>query len=328
MPLHSPGDAIYVSVVIPVYNEEQSLPLLFDRLMPALDALGVVFEVIFVNDGSKDRSQLVLEELYDRRSEHVRILQLARNAGQHRAIIAGFEHVRGQVVVTLDSDLQNPPEDIGKLLALIEHGHDIVGGIRAKRQDRSWRRAVSSLSNALRERITHIRMTDHGSMLRAYRREITDQIVAAGGATPYIPALAHYLASNPAEVPVGHEERVAGQSNYNLYRLIRLNFDLITSFSVVPLQVFTLMGIALSALSFVLVAWLGLRHLVLNPAGDGTIILFAILFLLISLAMTGLGLVGEYIGRIYLEIRHSPHVAIRRKIGFDEDKEIKLLKVI
>jgi len=326
MHLHSHQDAVYVSVVIPVYNEEQSLPLMFDRLFPALDALGKPFEVIFVNDGSRDRSQQMLEELYGKRKDHIRVIQLTRNAGQHLAVITGFEHVRGEVVVTIDCDLQNPPEDIGKLLALIEHGHDVVGGIRAKRQDRGWRKAVSNLSNLVRERITHIRMTDHGSMMRAYKREITDQIVAGCGATPYIPALAQSFATNPVEIPVGHEERAAGQSNYNLYRLLRLNFDLITSFSIVPLQIFTMVGMALSAASFVLVLWIGMRRIFLGPEVEGVFTLFAILFLLVSVTMTGLGLIGEYIGRIYLEVRSHPRVPIRKTLGYGAEKDIKLLK--
>lgn len=317
--------SLYLSVVIPVYNEEQSLPLMFERLFPVLDSMQKSYEVIFVNDGSRDLSQIVLEQLYARRPEHIRVLQLARNAGQHPAIIAGFEHVRGEVIVTLDCDLQNPPEEITKLLGLIEKGHDVVGGIRNQRQDDSWRKAVSNISNRVREKITNIKMTDHGSMLRAYRREIIEQIVQTGGATPYIPAIAQYLATNPAEILVSHEERAAGQSNYNLYKLLRLNFDLVTSFSLVPLQLFTMVGMALSALSGMLVLYMGLRRLFVGPEVEGVFTLFAILFLLVSVTMTGLGLIGEYIGRIYMEVRQRPRVMIKKTLESTSAKDIKLL---
>ena len=300
-----------LSVVIPVYNEEKSLPLMYDRLFPALDALGKSYEVIFVNDGSRDNSQQQLQALFARRPDKIRLIDLMRNAGQHPAIIAGFSKVRGNIVATIDCDLQNPPEDIGKLVTLIEQGHDIAGGIRTSRQDKSWRLAVSGIANKIRERITNIRMIDQGAMMRAYKREITDQIVASGGNSPYIPAIAHYLATNPIEVPVGHEGRAAGHSQYNIYKLLRLNFDLITSFSIVPLRLFTITGMALSAASALLVAYLGMRRIIVGPEADGLFTLFAILFLLISVTMTGLGLIGEYIGRIYMEVRARPQAIIR-----------------
>jgi len=312
-----------LSVVIPVYNEEKSLPLLFDRLFPALDKLRKSYEVIFVNDGSKDKSQEVLESLFPKRPDVIRVVQLMRNAGQHPAIMAGFNLVCGEIVVTLDCDLQNPPEDIGKLVALIEQGHDIAGGIRAQRQDVSWRKIVSGWANKIRERITNIRMIDQGSMLRAYKREIIVQIVAIGGSSPYIPAVAHYVATNPIEIPVGHEERAAGVSQYNVYKLLRLNFDLITSFSIVPLQIFTMVGMALSACSALLVVWMVLRRIVVGPEVEGVFTLFAILFLLVSVTMTGLGLIGEYIGRIYMEVRPKRSVGIKSIVEQVAEKKAK-----
>ncbi len=303
---------LYLSVVIPVYNEEKSLPLMYERLFPVLDGIGKPYEVIFVNDGSRDRSQTVLEELFHKRPDVIRVVQFMRNYGQHPAIIAGFERVRGEVTVTLDCDLQNPPEDIPRLLQEIEDGHDVVHGCRAERQDVAWRKAVSRLANIIRERITHIRLRDQGSMLRAYRREIIDQIVASDEATPFIPAQAQYFASNPAEIDVGHEERAAGVSNYNVYRLIRLNFDLVTSFSLVPLQLFTIAGMLLSAASLLLVVYMMLRRIFIGPEAEGIFTLFAILFLLVSVTMTGLGIVGEYVGRIYSEVRRRPRYTVKR----------------
>ncbi len=303
--------APYISIVIPVYNEAQTLPIMFSRLIPVMDGYGKPYEVIFVNDGSKDSSQQVLAGLFHQRPDAVRVVQFMRNYGQHPAIMAGFEHVKGQVVVTLDCDLQNPPEDIPKLLDLIEQGHDVVGGYRSNRHDLAWRRAVSKFSNIVRARITTINMRDHGCMLRAYRRHIIDQIVEIGDASPFITALSQELAGNPAEIQVGHEERAAGESNYNLYKLIRYNFDLVTGFSLVPLQLFTITGIALSALSMALVIYMIGRRIFIGPEVDGVFTLFAIMFFLISVTMTGLGIVGEYVGRIYKEVRRRPRYMVK-----------------
>ena len=159
-----------ISVVIPVYNEEAVLPALFARLYPALDALGCTYEIVFVNDGSRDRSAAMLREQFQKRPDVTRVILFNGNFGQHMAIMAGFEHCRGERVVTLDADLQNPPEEIAKLLAKMDEGHDYVGSIRRERQDAAWRRWASRAMNRLRERLTHIRMTDQGCMLRAYDR--------------------------------------------------------------------------------------------------------------------------------------------------------------
>src|ERR1700675_3778570 len=180
-----------LAVVIPVYNEEPGLQALFDRLYPALDKLGVAYEVLFVNDGSRDRSPAMLKDQFLRRPEVTRVILFNGNFGQHMAIIAGFEHCRGERIVTLDADLQNPPEEIAKLLAKMDEGHDYVGSIRRMRQDAAWRRWASKAMNRMRERITHIKMTDQGCMLRAYDRPIIDAIRASREVSTYIPALAY-----------------------------------------------------------------------------------------------------------------------------------------
>lgn len=229
-----------LSVVIPVYNEEAGLPALFARIYPALDALGETYEIIFVNDGSRDRSAALLREQFARRPDVTRAILLAANAGQHMAIMAGFEHCRGEIIVTLDADLQNPPEEIGKLVAKMREGHDYVGSIRKKRQDTLFRTWASKAMNQLREKITRIRITDQGNMLRAYSRNVVDAINSCQEVATFIPALAYTFARNPTEVMVEHEERVAGDSKYSVYSLIRLNFDLMTGFSLVPLQWFSM----------------------------------------------------------------------------------------
>ena len=299
-----------ISVVVPVYNEEEGLPALFARLYPALDALGASYEVIFVNDGSRDRSAALLREQWEKRPDVTRAILLAANAGQHMAIMAAFEHCRGEIVVTLDADLQNPPEEIHKLVAKMREGYDCVGSIRQQRQDTAFRRWASKAMNGLRERITRIKMTDQGCMLRAYSRRVIDAINSCKEVSTFIPALAYSFAQNPTEVEVAHEERHAGESKYSLYSLIRLNFDLMTSFSLVPLQWFSMAGIAISLLSAIFVVFLAVRRFMVGPEAEGLFTLFGIAFFLIGLTLFGVGLVGEYIGRIYQQVRHRPRYLI------------------
>ena len=235
-----------LSVIIPVYNEELALPALFARLYPALDKLALKYEIIFINDGSRDRSAAVLRAQFEARSDVTRAVLLAGNFGQHMAIMAGFEQIRGDIVVTLDADLQNPPEEIAALVAKMKEGFDYVGTIRKDRQDSVFRRAPSRIINLIRERITRIKMTDQGCMLRAYSRGIVNALNNCHEINTFIPALAYTFAQNPTEIEVAHEERSAGDSKYSLYKLMRLNFDLMTGFSLVPLQVFSVLGIVVS----------------------------------------------------------------------------------
>ncbi|MBY0578160.1 MAG: glycosyltransferase [Burkholderiales bacterium] len=301
---------IEISVIIPVYNEEQGLHALFDRLYPALDKLSRAYEIIFINDGSRDRSAMLLQEQFNLRSDVTRVILLKGNFGQHMAIMAGFEHARGRCIVTLDADLQNPPEEIRKLVEKMDDGYDCVGTIRKNRQDSLWRSVASRMMNRLRERITKIKMTDQGCMLRAYSRSIVNAINSARETNTFIPALAYTFASNPTEIEVEHEERAAGESKYSIYSLIRLNFDLMTGFSVVPLQVFSLFGIMISFLSTLFVAYLGIRRLIVGPEAEGVFTLFGIVFLFIGIILFGIGMLGEYIGRIYQEVRHRPRYLI------------------
>ena len=299
-----------LSVVIPVYNEEAGLASLFDRLYPALDALGTSYEVIFVDDGSRDRSAALLRAQWQERPDVTRVVLLAVNAGQHMAIMAAFAHSRGDIVVTLDADLQNPPEEIGKLVVKMREGYDYVGSIRRQRQDSAFRRWASKAMNRLRERITRIRITDQGCMLRAYSRSLIDAINSCREVSTFIPALAYSFAQRPTEIEVAHEERSAGESKYSLYSLIRLNFDLMTGFSLVPLQWFSMAGSIISVLSAVFVAYLAVRRLIVGPEAEGLFTLFGIAFFLIGLTLFGVGLVGEYIGRVYLQVRQRPRYLI------------------
>lgn len=309
----------YISIVIPVYNEAGNLPKLFERLTATLDKLNKPYEIIFTNDGSKDNSMQILESLYKLRPEQVRVIDFRRNFGQHMAVIAGFELSQGEVIVTLDSDLQNPPEEIPKLLNLIEQGHDLVSGVRLYERKDSWfRRNISIVINKVRAVITHLDMTDHGCMLRAYDRSVIDLIISNRQACIFIPALAHMYASNPAEVTVEHEARFEGESKYRLYDLIRLNFDLMTGYSLIPLQIFTLLGLSISFMSIIFVIFMFIRRLVMGPEAQGLFTLFAILFFLAGIILMGLGIMGEYIGRIHKEVQHRPRFSIKKVLGAKE----------
>jgi undecaprenyl-phosphate 4-deoxy-4-formamido-L-arabinose transferase len=306
-----------ISVIIPVYNEEAGLPALFDRLYPAMESLGTRYEVIFVNDGSRDRSAAMLREQFQKRPEVTRVVLFNGNFGQHMAIMAGFEKSRGECVVTLDADLQNPPEEIVRLVAKMSEGYDYVGTIRKQRQDSFFRRHASRAMNRLRERITRIHMTDQGCMLRAYSRDIIAAINSCREVNTFIPALAYTFARSPVEIEVAHEERAAGESKYSLYSLIRLNFDLITGFSVVPLQAFSFAGILISLLSFIFVVYLAVRRLVVGPEAEGLFTLFGIAFLLIGITLFGIGLLGEYVGRVYQQVRLRPRYLIEAVLEND-----------
>jgi undecaprenyl-phosphate 4-deoxy-4-formamido-L-arabinose transferase len=303
-----------LSVVIPVYNEEAGLQPLFDRLYPALDALGTSYEAIFIDDGSHDRSAALLKDQYLKRTDVTRVIFFNANYGQHMAIVAGFEHCRGERVVTLDADLQNPPEEIGKLLAAMDAGHDYVGSVRRTREDAWWRHIASRAMNRVRERITRIKMTDQGCMLRAYSGDIVRAIAASREVSTYIPALAYTYSHNPTEVEVAHAERAAGESKYSLYKLVRLNFDLITGFSVVPLQLFSMFGMLVSVGAIATYFIVIVDRLVQTGWREGFATLWdrdILAFFLLGMVLFGLGLVGEYVGRIYQQVRERPRYTIQ-----------------
>src|SRR6202161_609883 len=292
-----------LSVVIPVYNEEAVLPTLFARLYPALDALQMPFEIVYVNDGSKDKSVALLRQQFQLRPHETRVVLFHANFGQHSAVMAGLAYSRGEYVVTLDADLQNPPEEIGKLVGKLEEGYDYVGTIRQQRQDSLWRRTFSKVINKIREWITPVRITDQGCMMRGYARSVVTALNQTREVNTFIPALASLYAMKPIEVPIAHEERFAGRSKYSMYSLIRLNFDLITGFSVVPLQLFSMVGMLISMASGLLFLVLLVRRLWVGSEAEGVFTLFALVFFLIGVALFGIGLLGEYVGRIYAQVR-------------------------
>jgi undecaprenyl-phosphate 4-deoxy-4-formamido-L-arabinose transferase len=300
-----------VSIVIPVYNESANLAALWQRLSAVLAKLAEDWEVIFVDDGSRDNSLDLLRNIAAQNGG-VRVVELARNFGQHAAILAGFRECRGEVVVTLDADLQNPPEEIPRLLEAIEAGNDVVGGWRAERQDQVYRRLASRLHNRVTSLIVGVPMHDYGCMLRAYRRHIIETVVECDEKAAFIPALANSFAKRVAEIHVGHEERTGGQSKYNLLRLAQLSLNLVTGFSLLPIQVLSMTGILIAILDIAFAGVLAGHRIIYGPQQEGAMwTLFAVLFFFVGLLFLALGLIGEYVGRIYLEVRRRPTYLVR-----------------
>ncbi len=305
------ADNVQVSIVIPVYNEEKNLPVLRDRLLPVMQGSGKSFEIIFIDDGSSDNSLVILQEFT--RNEHIKVVELTRNYGQHAAIMAGFSVCCGNVVVTMDADLQNPPEEIPKLIKVMEEGnYDVVGTIRKGRQDSFFRILPSKIINMVARKITGVGMHDWGCMLRAYRREVVERMIQCHEHATFIPALATVFGKRICEIEVNHEERHGGKSNYPLRKLVNLQFDLVASFSDFPIKLIMYGGIGLSFLGVCFGIVLAVARLAYGAvwAADGVFTLFAILFVFVGLQFFALGVLGEYIGRIYLEVRKRPEYVI------------------
>ncbi len=309
-----------VSVVVPVYNEEANLPRLLPRLVPVLEGLGRPWEVVFVDDGSRDRSLEILKAAVAERPGRVKAVELLRNAGQHMAIMAAFGQTDGEYVLTLDADLQNPPEEIPKLVAKMDEGFDVVGTVRAKRKDSFFRKAASRVVNRTTGLLTGMRLADYGCMLRGYHRDVVEVMTASDEVSTFIPALAQLYARRPVEIDVAHEERAGGESKYSLLRLVRLNFDLMTGFSVVPLQLFGLLGFVTALFGVGLGAFLLVRRIVVGAEGEGVFTLFALAFMVMGVIMAGVGMVGEYVGRIYQQVRGRPRFLVRHVHGGREER--------
>jgi len=311
-----------VSVVIPVYNEEANLAALMSRLLPVMKNIGKNFEVILIDDGSKDNSLNLLKEFA--REPFVKVVELTRNYGQHAAIMAGFSVVRGDIIVTLDADLQNPPEEIPNLVRVMEEGsYDVVGTIRKGRKDSFFRILPSKIVNMVARKITSVSMRDWGCMLRAYSRPVVERMIACHEQATFIPALATVFAKRVTEIEVAHEERFGGKSNYPLRKLINLQFDLVASFSDFPIKLIMYGGLFMSFMGVCFGTFLAVARLVYGVrwAAEGIFTLFAILFVFVGLQFFALGIIGEYIGRIFREVRKRPEYVIENIYGVKGDGE-------
>ena len=302
-----------ISLVIPVYNEEASLPRLMERLRPVMQRMGKRHEIIFVDDGSRDHTLAILKSFLH--YPEVRVVELTKNYGQHAAIFSGFSIVRGDIVITLDGDLQNPPEEIPNLVRVMEEGdYDVVGTIRKERKDSIFRTLPSRLINIVARKITKVTMSDWGCMLRAYRKNIIDRMVTCHEHSTFIPALATYFSKKVTEIEVVHEARHAGDSHYSMRKLINLQFDLVSSFSDFPLKFILYAGIGMAFFGVSFGVVLGAARVLYGArwAAEGVFTLFAILFTFIGFQFFALGVMGEYIGRIYREVRKRPEYMIER----------------
>jgi undecaprenyl-phosphate 4-deoxy-4-formamido-L-arabinose transferase len=301
-----------VSVIVPVFNEEGNLRRLWDEVSAALARES--FELVLVNDGSRDSSGEILRDLAADHDEVV-VVELSRNFGQHPAVLAGFSVARGRWLVTLDADLQNPPSEIPRLLAELRSGHDVVGSVRERRRDPWMRKQVSALVNRVTTASIGVGMRDYGCMLRGYSREVATEIVDLAEQSAFIPALAMMLARDPIEIEVRHEEREEGRSKYSALKLMRLGFDLVTGFSLLPIQLVSLSGMVIAAIGCAFAVFLFIRRIIVGPEVEGVFTLFAILFAFIGVTLLGVGLVGEYVARIYAEVRRRPVFRIREIVA-------------
>lgn len=304
---------VQVAVVIPVYNEEANLNALMKRLMPVMQNIGKSFEIILVDDGSSDNSLEILKSFT--KDAQVKIVELTRNYGQHAAILAGFSIVNADIIITMDADMQNPPEEIPKLVRVMEEGnYDIVGSIRKGRKDSFLRILPSKVINIVARKITGVSMRDWGCMLRAYRSTVVERMIQCHEHATFIPALATVFAKRITEVEVEHEERYGGKSSYPLTKLINLQFDLVASFSDFPMKLIMYGGILMSFLGVCFGIFLAIARLVYGAewAAEGIFSLFAVLFVFVGLQFFALGVIGEYIGRIYLEARKRPEYVIEK----------------
>ena len=307
---------VELSVVIPVYNEKENLPELIERCLSACRKARKTFEIILVDDGSRDTSGDIISQAADTHKEVIAVI-LNRNYGQHAAVVAGLEQTRGEIIITLDADLQNPPEEIPNLVYEMEQGVDVVGTVRENRQDSVFRRFASSIVNRMVRRTTGVMMHDYGCMLRAYRRSVVDAMLQCHEHSMFIPILANSFAGSTSEITVKHAPRKKGESKYDILKLISLQFDLLTSMSTFPLRLLSYMGAIISICGIGFGIILMLLRFVYGAewAAQGVFTLFALLFVFIGAQFVGLGLLGEYIGRIYHDVRSRPRFFIKEIRG-------------
>jgi glycosyltransferase involved in cell wall biosynthesis len=317
-------DTIDFSVVVPLLNEEENLEALYSQLDHALSGLGKTYELIFIDDGSSDGSFAILQELAERDS-HVRLIQLRRNFGQTAAFSAGFDCARGEVIITMDADLQNDPADIPMLLERMEEGYDIVSGWRVHRQDQFLKRRLpSKIANALISRLTGVKLHDYGCSLKAYRRDVIKGLRLYGEMHRFIPALASWMGVRVAEVPVNDRQRKFGKSKYGISRTLRVFLDLITvrfmlSYSTRPLHIFGGLGLICFAAGFIIGLYLTFVKLALGQdIGTRPLLLLAVLLVILGVQMVSMGLLAEMITRTYHEAQDKPIYVIREQLDGNE----------
>jgi glycosyltransferase involved in cell wall biosynthesis len=310
-----------VSIVIPLFNEEESVERLYKALLPVLDNLGKTYEVIFIDDGSMDRTYPSLLNLREQ-DPNIWIIRFRRNFGQTAAFSAGFDLARGDVIVTMDGDLQNDPNDIPLLLEKIDDGYDIVSGWRINRKDVFLsRRLPSQIANALISRVTGVKLHDYGCSLKAYRREVVKSIKLYGEMHRFIPALAKWIGIKVAEVPVNHYARKYGRSKYGISRTIRVLLDLLTvkfllDYATRPLQIFGLGGLLSLVAGGALAIYLSILRLFYGVSlSNRPVLLLAVLLIMLGVQLISMGLLGELVVRTYHETQNKPIYVVREIVG-------------
>ena len=306
------------SVVIPVFNEQENLPELLERSLKACRSLDAPFEIILVDDGSRDRSPDILREAAEKHGGEIIAVLLNRNYGQHSAVMAGFAHAKGDVIVTLDADLQNPPEEIPNLYRkLVDEDLDVVAGIRVPREDSFLRKLPSWCVNRITQKVTGVKMHDYGCMLRAYSARVVCAMLQCTEHSTFIPVLANSFAKRTAEIEVRHAVRSHGTSKYSVFKLINLQFDLLTSMTTFPLRLLSYLGAVIAFFGLALGVLILVERFIQGPgwAAQGVFTLFAILFIFIGAQFVGMGLMGEYIGRIYRDVRGRPRYLVHEVKG-------------
>lgn len=308
-----PEPSVNISIVIPVFNEQDNLMELYRRLVDTLEGMDRSFEIVAVDDGSTDDSFKILKEIHEQ-DNRLRVLRMVRNFGQSPALYAGIACAKGEVVVMLDADLQNYPEDIPKLVEKLEEGYDMVSGWRAGRKDSLFRRIMSRALNAFVAKITKAPLHDHGCSLKAFRRELVEYMGLLSHRCRYLPADITSLSASVAEVKVRHDERARGESKYSYFKLIRTAFDMVTSITSLPLQIIGFAGWCFAFIGFAVGIIVGGRRILL---GDelGLASIVALFFFLAGVQMVTTGLMCEYISRIYVEVQRKPYYVIREELG-------------
>jgi glycosyltransferase involved in cell wall biosynthesis len=314
--------ALDITVVVPVLDEEESLPILHESLTRALVERGFAYEIIMVDDGSVDRSLEVLRELQEE-DPNLRVVSFRRNYGQTAAIAAGFDRARGDIVITIDADLQNDPADIPALVIKLQEGYDVVSGWRVDRQDRFLdRRLPSILANRFIAWATGVRIHDYGCTLKAYRRDVLADVHLYGELHRFLPALAHAAGARVAEIPVGHHRRRFGKTKYGLSRTLKVILDLLAvrflmSYSTRPIHIFGLLGTLWAVVGGAILAYLGAVRVFLGqPIGDRPLTLLGILLLVVGVQFITSGLLAELVTRTYYESQGKPIYTVREELGY------------
>ena len=311
-----------LSLIIPVYNEAQNLPILYDSIQQTLKVNKNIWEVIFIDDGSTDDSFEVLKSLVERDPEHVRVVAFRRNFGQTAAITAGIDHAQGEIIVLMDADLQNDPADIPMLLAKLDEGYDLVSGWRKDRKDNRLTRTIpSNLANGLISWVTGVYLHDYGCTLKAYRREALEGFRLYGEMHRFIPVFVHSVGARITEIPVQHHERKFGKANYGLDRTLKIILDLFTvkfllNYSHKPMRLFGGAGMLLISGGGVLLVYLFIRRLLEEVAVLGSpLFQLAIMFLILGVQAILMGLIAELLARTYHESQSKPTYTIRTVLG-------------